>query len=268
MDDQVMSSNQGEPNEGRLAEASSSRLTLCDDSGRARLTPELIERLTRSISAEPDARLVLIEGVAGSFCEGLDLTILTSHRNGAAAPFSSEQFLKQFANLLIALERTPRPVLALVDGPALGGGVGLAAVADLVLASPQASFALPETLVGLIPAMVFPYIARRIGMPRARLLALGGEPLSADKALQWGLVDEIVEDFDYALKRHAARLSRMDVRAQGEMKNLIAGHFGATDAYMDDAAATFSDLLASEETRDRLRRFAAGETPWPEETAP
>jgi enoyl-CoA hydratase/carnithine racemase len=226
------------------------------DGGRARLTPTLVHELASAIEGDLVAPLVTLEGTGGEFCVGLDLGALGSR--GAVD-------LSGFARLLSAIEATPRPVVALVDGRALGGGVGIAAAADLVLASPRASFALPESLLGLIPSVVFPVLARRVGVPRARLLALGRRPLPASEALGWGLVDELGEDVERALAPYAARFSRIDRRAVGALKSLVAEHFTAREAYAPDAAARFLDLLESPETRARLARFASGGAPWNEE---
>jgi enoyl-CoA hydratase/carnithine racemase len=253
---------------GEMADTSRLRLVVRDDAGRPRLTPELLDSLKHALQGEQEASLVTIEGTAGSFCEGLDLDILVAQDEAIACTPGSYAALAQYAALLAAIEQAPRLVVALVDGPAQGGGVGLAAAADVVLASPRASFALPETLMGLIPAMVFPILARRIGVPRARLLALGAKPLSATVALQWGLVDEITDDLEAAFARHARRFARMDSRAIMGIKQLVATHFAPPVGYTADAATRFYELLASPETRARVRRYVAGEAPWPEENLP
>jgi enoyl-CoA hydratase/carnithine racemase len=203
-------------------------------------------------------------GSAWGLSTGLDLEALTGPDEGRAPCCAS--YLSRYEALLTALERRPEPVVALVDGPALGGGLGVAAVADLVLASPHASFALPETLVGLIPALVFPVVARRVGVPRARLLALGGKPLTAAAALDWGLIDAIAQDLEGALQPYLQRFVRMDNRAVSAVKALVATHFAVPPAYPDDATERFVELATSRETRARLRRFAAGEAPWQEES--
>jgi enoyl-CoA hydratase/carnithine racemase len=207
---------------------------------------------------------VTIEGANGSFCEGLNLEMLVP---GDSKKDDSEvaASLARYADLLETLVRMSIPVIALVDGPALGGGVGIVAAADLVLASSRASFALPETLMGLIPAMAFPYLAQRIGVPRARLLALGGKPLSAADALQWGLVDRLSNDLETALIPHIRRFSCMDPHAIGTIKSLIADHFAKSARYRTDASLQFHDCLSRQETRQRLARFLVGESPWPED---
>jgi enoyl-CoA hydratase/carnithine racemase len=212
-----------------------------------------IDRIAESLRAASGSRLVVLEGADGVFCEG------------GALDDAGEARPRRFAALLAALERDPRPVVALVDGPALGAGAGLAAAADVVIASRRATFGLPETLLGLIPAMVFPALARRIGIPRARRLALGAEPLSADEAFRVGLVDEVSDDLQAALARHARRLVRMDAHAVATFKALLADHFPMPAAYEEEAAARLGELLARPETRARIRRFLSGHAPWPDE---
>ena len=188
------------------------RLSLQGADGATAITPALLHHLYDSLNAVDQARFVLIEGGSGSFCQGLDLErFVADHWHEIVSPeplgerIKADLILEQYAALLYRLSRVQVPVIAVVDGSTLGGGVGLAAVADLVLASPEASFALPEAIMGLIPAVVFPYLARRIGIPRARLMALGLRPLTADMALQWGLVDEVAADLELALDAHLRR---------------------------------------------------------------
>ena len=230
-----------------------STLVLEDATGEGRLTPPLIAGWLQQLESDTSARLVVLRGVEGAFCRGLHLELAGS---------GDDCGIDAFRDLMAALDGQPRPVIALVDGEALGGGVGLAAVADLVLATREARFALPEALMGLIPAAVLPYIARRIGAARTRLLALGYRPLSAGEALQWGLVDELVDDLEAALAAHARRLVLADADAVAAVKALVAEHWLAPAGYADAAAARFDRLLHAEATQARLRRFLAGHAPW------
>jgi enoyl-CoA hydratase/carnithine racemase len=144
----------------------------------------------------------------------------------------------------------------------MGGGVGLVAAADLVLASRRASFALPETLFGLIPGVIFPYVSERVGTGRARGMALGGNTLFAARAYEWGLVDELCDDLNSACDRLVRRLVRQDPQAQAALKDLVNRYFPQPAGYDSAAVQTFASLLASEGTRTRLSRFASGQTPW------
>ena len=203
------------------------------------------------------APVLTLEGRDGVFCEGGDA--------GPAAAVAPRP--QEFAALLRALETAPFAVVALVDGAALGAGLGLAAASDVVVATARARFGLPETFLGLLPAMVFPAVARRIGPGRARRLALGGPSLTAEEALAHGLVDEIADDIEAARERVCRRLERLSPPAVQALKRLVGAHFGTTAAYESDAAAELLERLASADARERLRRFADGGTPWPDDGA-
>jgi enoyl-CoA hydratase/carnithine racemase len=233
------------------------RILIHDASAPGRLTPRLIEQLIDALTAESEARVVTLEG-AGVFCEGLDLATLTDER----ASRESAAVLERFGDLLDRIATTPRPVVALVDGPARGGGLGLAAAADLVVATPRATFGLPEALFGLIPAMVFPVLARRVGATRARWLALSGASLPASEAWRQGLVDEVADDLDACVRGHVRRLTQMDPRAIAAVKAMAVASDATPAGYRADAAASFRRLAESEETRARITRFLAGDAPW------
>jgi enoyl-CoA hydratase/carnithine racemase len=241
------------------------RLAIVDERGGSSLTPRLVASLHAALRAESDARIVTLEGGPAAFCTGLNTDALPTPEL-PQDPSESRALLDRFVMLLDAIERTPVPVLALIDGPVLGGGVGLAAAADLALATPRATFGLPEALLGLIPAMVFPVLARRVGVPRARWIALGAATLSADEAFRVGLVDQVCDDLEGTLERYTRRFIRMDSRALAEIKLLVAEHFCVHDGYRADAAARFGRLLGNPDTRERLARFADGEAPWHEDT--
>jgi enoyl-CoA hydratase/carnithine racemase len=234
------------------------RLNIRDERGDGRLNPALVERLLAELRSVGEAPIVTLESDTEAFCEGLDLSAL------AAGDVDPTAAIGRFADLLDTMEAAPRPIIALVNGPARGGGVGLAAAADFVLAAPHATFGLPEAIFGLIPAMVFPVLARRVGHARARWLALSAVTLTAREAWRLGLVDEVADDLETALRRHVHRLQRLDLRALGAVKSIAVAHVAAPADYRGYATARFQQLVASPETRERIRRFLAGETPWPE----
>jgi enoyl-CoA hydratase/carnithine racemase len=243
------------------------RLSILDPARGRRVTPGLVTRLRTELDADRTSRVVVVEGGSGEFCEGLDLQTIGGELAAGGEP-GAEQTLDGFRKLLLELRTTPRPVLAVVDGAAMGGGVGLAAVADIVIASRRATFALPETLFGLIPAVIFPYLAERIGVARARAMALAGETVTAEQAARWGLVDQLCDDLEGTVAKLRRRLCRQDPAAQAEIKRLVERYYGQPDPYGEDAVSTFTGLLRSRSTTERLERFAAGGTPWPDSSAP
>lgn len=234
------------------------RIKLSAGSGRPTITASLTEYVVTTVT-ETKARYITVEGEAGVFCEGLDLGRLSDPAGDRTdAEVAAGQ--RSYAAMLRTLERAACPVVALVDGVALAGGLGLVAAADLVIATPRSTFGLPEVLVGLTPAVALPFLAQRIGVAKARLLALDGGTLDAPTALRIGLVDEIADDLDVAVARHARRWRRTDARAQQEVK-MGSATMNEPDADVV-ALLRFAKLLATAETQRRIVRMAAGEPPW------
>jgi len=216
-----------------------------------RIAPALVDQLIASLSGATG--VVTLEGAgAGTFCLGLDgAWAMRASADEARALF------RRYALLCEAVAATPGPSVALVDGAAAGGGLALAAAADLVIATPGSSFALPEVLVGLVPAVAFPWVARRAGAMRARRLAMSAASITAAEALAIGLVDEIAADLEKAAAGYIRRWSRADPRALTQLKRI------ASTYDLGDAIERIGSLLASPETRARIALAEAGEAPWP-----
>lgn len=232
---------------------------------RGFLSEALVERLLSVVETAVDARAIVVQSQGGTFCMGLDPGLLVADAGTAPVGPRAGVMLERFGRLLRAIEGAARPVIAIVDGPAAGGGVALAASADVVIATGRATFALPETLLGIVPALAFPVLARRIGGPRARWMAISGVTVDANDAVRLGIADVVVADPEVVLGRYLQRLVRLDARSITAVKMLASVH-GAEDAnYGSIALRTFERLLESAETQARLRRFATGLAPWLED---
>lgn len=136
-------------------------------------------------------RAVILTGSGGSFCAGMDLVEMleTSREEDPHATWREDAVL--YRELVETMIRFPKPIIAAVSGPAVGGGMGLVASADMVIAGEDAHFALPEAKRGLVAGMVTPLLVFRIGAGQAAYLLLTGTGLSADEAKRIGLVHEI-----------------------------------------------------------------------------
>jgi len=158
---------------------------------------ELIAALHRAFSdlaADPPERLraVVMAGEGRAFSAGADIAW-----QRAAAELSMEDNEADVARLqtmLAVIDECPVPVIVRAHGPVLGGGMGLCSVADIVLAEAGATFGFTETKLGILPAIISPFVLRRIGEPNARALFATGERFGADRALQIGLVHEVLPD--------------------------------------------------------------------------
>ena len=149
-----------------------------------------IGRQTPPTAASWDLRAVVLTGASDSFCAGADLNWM-----GDVLKYSYEENLADALNLaemFHLIYTCPLPTIARVNGPAIGGGCGLAAVCDIVIASEKAIFSLSEVKLGLVPACISPYVIRRMGDKNCREYFLTGERLTAQKALAAGLVNQII----------------------------------------------------------------------------
>jgi len=227
------------------------------------LDPPGVEALAKLLSeaeAASHCRVLVFESVGEQFCRGMDLGFLVEHAGEDQAAT-----LLAHARCMEQLRASSKTVICVVDGEAVGGGVGLAAAADLVLASPRASFTLPECVFGLIPAIVLPLLAERMPIQKARALTISGRKLSAAGAHTLGLVDELVDDperLETQLRRILKQLLRISPRAVAELKRFSAEltTMPRATALERGAAQTATDLLEPE-TIAALAAFQAGELP-------
>ncbi len=224
-----------------------------DDALIAQLTEAL-----RSMEAEDGIRVVVLSGAGKSFSAGADLEWMRR-----MAGFSLEENRRD-AMALAALMRTlahlHKPTLARVQGPAYGGGVGLIACCDVAIATQSASFALTEAKLGLVPAVVSPYVVAAIGARAARRYFLTGETMSAAEALRLGLVHELATsggDLDERIGIVVDFLLVCGPTAQREAKELIRAIDGrpVTSELIHDTAERIAKLRASPEGREGVAAF-------------
>jgi polyketide biosynthesis enoyl-CoA hydratase PksH len=227
------------------------------------LTRALIADLHRALdAAEAEGlRTLVIEGADPAlFCDGMDFAeALSSPENAASAP----QAIRPFFDLLARFTASPVVVVALVEGRVNAGGMGLVAAADMVVAGPDATFGLSEVLFGLVPAVVAPFLVRRIGWQATYRLSLTAERIAAPRAAAVGLVDELADNPRDALRRLAIRLDRTRPDGVAALK----GYFGALHAIDDEtgrrAVELIARLVSDPQTLAGIRDFMEGSgVPW------
>lgn len=170
------------------------RLTLWRPEARNALTPEMVREipvLLEELSALPAerCRLVVLEGEGEVFCAGADLRAMRA--SGQAGEEENRRDARRFATLFRSVAAFPAPVIAVVQGAALGGGFGLAVCADYVVAEEPARFGTPEARLGLVPAVISPYVVRRLGAGRAAPFLLGGVVAEGCDALTAGIAHRL-----------------------------------------------------------------------------
>lgn len=167
-------------------------ITLTRPEKRNAISGQMIEDLHEALGeAETGpARVVILTGAGNAFCAGMDIDELR-----AIAARSHEQHLEEsrrIARMFFRLHRFPKPLIAAVNGPAIAGGCGIAALADFTLAVPEAKFGYTEVKIGFVPALVSVFLRRQIGQKRMRDLLLTGRIVAAEEALQMELITEVV----------------------------------------------------------------------------
>jgi methylglutaconyl-CoA hydratase len=180
-------------------EGAVARLTLNRPEKRNALNEALIGGLKSSLrKASDDAavRVVVISGAGSDFCSGADLASLQKIADGSVAENAADA--SSLMELFALMRQVSVPVVAAVRGKALAGGCGLASACDIVLASANAQFGYPEVKIGFVPAMVMAILRRNVSEKRAFELITRGEQISAAEAKQFGLVNQVFPDVDFA----------------------------------------------------------------------
>jgi len=200
--------------------------------------------------------LLVIAGLPEVFCTGADLADMSG---GAAGGHDPDRLFRLWQRMVEGDVIT----VAHVRGRAAAGGIGFAAAADFVVADTSTTFALPEMLFGLVPAMVIPFLARRIGSHRAHAMALSTRTIDVVTAANWGLVDDYGERSGATLGRLMYRLRRIPRDAVAPYKAYVGELLQPVGATREAAVATnlrrFSDPLV----RERIRDFSVnGVMPW------
>lgn len=186
---------------------------------------EMIQDLTaifRGITPDDGARVVVLTGNGRSFCAGADLNGMR-----AAADFSLEENRaggEAIFDLMLAVDECPRPVIGKINGAAIGGGVGLVSCCDIVVVVERATFGLSEVRLGIVPAVISPFVLAKIGASVARQLFLTGERFGAAYAKEIGLVHHVVADpagLDTITNERIDQLLQAAPGAQATAKEII-----------------------------------------------
>jgi enoyl-CoA hydratase/carnithine racemase len=223
------------------------RVTITRPERRNAFDAALIRELTDAFADVGNARAVVLAGEGQSFCAGADI-----EWQRAAIDLPSEENVEDALRLYRmceAVDRCPAPVVARVQGFALGGGSGLVACADIAVAAEDAVFGFSEVRLGIIPAVISPFVLPKIGI-QARRYFLTGERFDAETALRIGLVHEVASDVDVSIERVLGDLLTGGPQAVREAKQLIRDRPDGAEA-----AQIAARLRAGDEGQEGLRAF-------------
>jgi methylglutaconyl-CoA hydratase len=223
------------------------RITLARPERRNAFDAALIAELTEAFADVGDARVVILAGEGQSFCAGADVEWQRSAIDLSLAE-NAEDALRLY-RMCETIDQCPAPVVVRVHGYALGGGSGLVACADVAIAAPNAVFGFSEVKLGIIPAVISPFVVPKIGA-HARRYFLTGERFDAATALRLGLIEEIAEDLDAAVDRVLSELLTAGPEAVREAKRLIRERPAG-----EETAQIAARLRAGDEGQEGLRAF-------------
>jgi methylglutaconyl-CoA hydratase len=224
------------------------RVTLARPETRNAFDAALIAELAEAFVDVGTARAVVLAGDGPSFCAGADVEWMRS-----SADLTYEENVADataLRRMLEAIDGCPAPVVAVVQGHALGGGAGLVACSDIVLAHERAVFAFSEVKLGIIPAVISPFALRKIGESAARRFFVTGERFDAQTALRIGLVHEVSADLEVALEALLAELRTAGPRATRHAKRLVLERPDDPDT-----ARRIAERRTSDEGQEGLRAF-------------
>jgi isohexenylglutaconyl-CoA hydratase len=217
-------------------------VTLNRPESRNAMSLRMVTELRAALAAAQAGavRVLVLRGAGGHFCAGADLKDMAAARmramqaaattgEGGAAPDAIAQANQEFGELCVAYANTPLALVAVLEGSVMGGGFGLACVADVALADESTLFRLPETALGVVPAQIAPFLVERLGYSQAKRLAVTGGRITASEALSIGLVHAV----------HAT--DQLDTALAGVLSDILAcapGAIAATKALMVKARLT------------------------------
>jgi methylglutaconyl-CoA hydratase len=218
---------------------------------------DLLLKAFKEVEDEKNIRVIVLAGRGQAFCAGGDLSRMEQAAKMTKA--KSRREAARFAGFLYRMHTFPKPLIARVHGAAFAGGMGLVAACDLVVAAEEAEFCLPEVKIGLVPAMISPYIMRALGEQNARRYVLTGERLGAREAHRIGFVHECVPaaELDARVEKFAAQLAQAGPQALARSKKLLAkvAKAAITPKLAEETAAVLADVRMGAEAREGIRSF-------------
>jgi methylglutaconyl-CoA hydratase len=233
------------------------RIAMARPERRNAFDTALIDELAAAFADVGDSRAVVLSGDGPSFSAGADVEWMRS-----SVDLSYDENVADALRLramLDAIDSCPAPVIGRVQGHALGGGCGLVACCDIVVAEPTAQFAFSEVKLGIVPAVISPFALAKIGPAAARRYFVTGERFSADVALRIGLIHDVTDDLDSTVERVVRELLSAGPSAARAAKELARSARSA-----EETARRIAERRTSDEGQEGLRAFLEKRSPnWP-----
>ncbi len=245
-------------------------VTLNRPATRHALAADMVQGLEEiALAAQSDLTLrsIVLRGSNHFFCAGGDVGNFQARLEDTATDHDPVALRnRKFGQFMELLASIPVPVIAMVEGAAMGGGMGLACLSDIVLATQSAKFVLSETSLGIVPAQIMPFVVERIGVPASRRMGLTAERVSGERALQLGLAEELAVDSDaleIVLARWLTQICKCAPHANRIMKKMaVLAITEPRGPFLDQAAHTFAATMRDEGMMGIASFRAREAAPW------
>lgn len=248
------------------AEGSVAHLTFQRPERRNALNHDMMREIgdaVERVAADREVRALVLRGAGGAFCAGGDLGSMSDMPPApASGPDPLVAPYRYFGDVLERLNRLPQAVIAVVEGPAVGGGLGMVCCSDVTILHTSARLGIPEPRSGFIPSQMIPYLVRRVGEGAARYLAVTGAVIDADAALQMGLGRFVSSSVDEKLQEVLKDLARMEPEALATVKRLVLECARKSDReILDAASAELVRLLRRPQAQAGMEAFLTKKPP-------
>lgn len=243
-------------------QASVLRLWFNRPEARNALSAEIVGELHAVLDAvreDRSIRTLVLRGKGGVFCAGGDIKSFKSGMQGAGDAAEIARANRSFGDLVIKLNEQPQVVMMLVEGGAVGGGLGLTCVGDVTIVEKQTRFQLSETSLGIPPAQIAPFVVERVGLTEARRLMLTGARFTGEEAVRLGIghfLADGAEDLENKCQEVLAQIARCAPGANAVTKAILFEALRKPRAAaLDFAAEGFARCMLSEEGREGVAAF-------------
>ena len=210
-------------------------------------------------------RGITLRGKNGIFCSGGDLKSFNAMQAPGATHADVAAMNRRIGDVMMALNEMPQVVICLVEGAAIAGGLGMMCCGDVVLTTEDAKFSLTETMLGIPPAQIAPFVVARVGLPMARRIMLTGARFTGGKAQSYGLVDELAADvagleaIEAELRRGVLKCGPSAIAATKHL--ILSSRDKSGEAMMDHAANVFAECMLSREGKEGISSFVEKRKP-------
>lgn len=218
-----------------------------------------IKMVFSEVESDNEIKVIVLEGLPDHFCMGMDLKAVSDGVEDAL----TENDPNEYFDLLMQFSLCSKVIVAKVEGKVNAGGVGLVAASDIVIVGTNASFALSEALFGLLPACIMPFLIRRVGYQKALWMSLTTQTITAARAYEIGLADEVCNNIDDALRRNLLRLVRLDTNVIKDLKNYTSQLWIINEETKKIAVDKFTAMISSEKVQNNIKNYVRdGKFPW------